>query len=410
MRSQVEVVIERRRRRRGASLSSALSLTCLFSSVFLYQSSTDAFAPLHYRRGGSLHVRNSVVPRQSQSPDSKKKERRSSPLKVRKRVKDVLEKAKNRTGIDNMSDGKSRSDSIVADAASIGGFSDGELDFMMQDSVLNGAADGKSEPKSASFSPENGVTAPKNGKEVGEKYQRDPQDFEEMEVDSPLNTEYIEALPFELPKLSKEQIQRLRSGERIQEQSRMGREGSGYVVLDVHAPAYCVWECLLDFESYPELISTVREFQLYTSQKLSTGYVNEKPVLPGTGRETRHYGTPSITRAMFTLSKFRLKIAAIHKYTPHPKGDYMVFTLDRSCTNMVLKGAKGIWHTVENPEGREVRIQRICSAFRMCNVITVYQPSYFSSLFFLSGMDASLPSVRSASLQSFTVLHSRLHS
>eukprot|EP00536_Pseudo-nitzschia_multiseries_P003314 jgi/Psemu1/301876/fgenesh1_kg.50_\ len=133
----------------------------------------------------------------------------------------------------------------------------------------------------------------------------------------------------------------------------MGREGSGYVVLDVEAPPYVVWECLLDFESYPELIPTVKSMQLYTSTKLNTGYISEKPVVPGTGRETRHYGTPSITRAAFILSKFRFNIAAIHRYTPHPQGDYMVFTLDPSCTNAVLKGAKGTWYTEENPDGRE---------------------------------------------------------
>jgi len=48
-----------------------------------------------------------------------------------------------------------------------------------------------------------------------------------------------------------------------------------------------------------------------------------------------------------------LNIAAIHRYTPHPQGDYMEFTLDPSCTNVVLKGAKGTWYTEENPDGRE---------------------------------------------------------
>ncbi|KAL3902869.1 MAG: hypothetical protein SGILL_010665, partial [Bacillariaceae sp.] len=159
-----------------------------------------------------------------------------------------------------------------------------------------------------------------------------------------------------------EQKKQLRNGERIQEQSRMGREGSGYVVLDVKAPPFVAWETLLDFEAYPETIPTVKSMQLYTSEKLNIGFVNEKPVMPGTGRETRHYGTPSVTRAAFTLSKFRLNIAAIHRYTPHPLGDYMIFTLDKSCTNMVLKGAKGIWYTEENPDGREgyTRVYLLC--------------------------------------------------
>jgi len=182
---------------------------------------------------------------------------------------------------------------------------------------------------------------------------RKPKDFDVIRGDMPSANAFVEPLPFELPNLSAEQKKNLFDGKRIQEQSRMGREGSGYVILDVEAPPYIVWECLLDFESYPELIPTVKSMQLYTSTKLNTGFTSEKPVLPGTGRETRHYGTPSITRASFILSKFRLNIAAIHRYTPHPQGDYMEFTLDPSCTNMVLKGAKGTWYTEENPDGRE---------------------------------------------------------
>jgi len=182
---------------------------------------------------------------------------------------------------------------------------------------------------------------------------RKPKDFDVIRGDIPSANAFIEPLPFKLPSLSADQRKKLNNGERIQEQSRMGREGSGYVVLDVEVPPYIVWECLLDFESYPELIPTVKSMQLYTTTKLNTGYKSEKPVVPGTGRETRHYGTPSITRASFILSKFRLNIAAIHRYTPHPRGDYMEFTLDPSCTNVVLKGAKGTWYTEENPDGRE---------------------------------------------------------
>jgi len=210
----------------------------------------------------------------------------------------------------------------------------------------------------ASFSSANGHSDRKkstsNGKALrtADVRPRKPKDFDVIRGDVPSANAFVEPLPFKLPNLSADQKRKLSDGERLQEQSRMGREGSGYVVLDVEAPPYIVWECLLDFESYPELIPTVKSMQLYTSTKLNTGFTSEKPVLPGTGRETRHYGTPSITRASFILSKFRLNIAAIHRYTPHPQGDYMEFTLDPSCTNVVLKGAKGTWYTEENPDGR----------------------------------------------------------
>ena len=184
----------------------------------------------------------------------------------------------------------------------------------------------------------------------------------QVQVDAILNSGTVTPLPFRLPKLTREQKMKLVAGERIQEQSKMGRDGSGYVVLDVKAPDYVVWECLLDFEKYPEYIGTVRSMQMFTNTHLKQSYIAEKPVLPGTGRETRHYGTASITRASFVLSKFLLKIAAVHKYRPHPAGHYMEFTLDKACRNVVLKDAKGIWYTECNPDGRKgyTRIWLLC--------------------------------------------------
>ncbi|KAG7358764.1 hypothetical protein IV203_015353 [Nitzschia inconspicua] len=340
------------------------------------------------------------------------KSRRSSPLEVRKRVRAVLEKARTRTGVRNGSVAASSSttpvdtrkvQSIVAEAASIGGLGDGPADIVVQlaanatnvvsinSDISNGAAENRnghssSSPTTTTLTDEqlaiqrNGELDNCNGgtqrNELSSTFPspenqapprssippRKPREFDVIRGDVPAAAEFVEPLPFQLPKLTNEQKKQLANGERLQEQSRMGREGSGYVILDVKAPPFVVWETLLDFESYPETIPTVKSMQLYTSEKLNIGFVNEKPILPGTGRETRHYGTPSVTRAAFTLSKFRLNIAAIHRYTPHPLGDYMIFTLDPSCTNMVLKGAKGTWYTEENPDGREgyTRVYLLC--------------------------------------------------
>lgn len=170
-------------------------------------------------------------------------------------------------------------------------------------------------------------------------------------------------LPFTLPELTRDQQQLLNNGDRVQYQSDMGREGSGFVVMDVKAPAAVVWECLLDFYSYPDTIPTVRSIQMFTNTHLKQDYNKEKAVQreqyeDGTLATLKH-GVPSVTRAAFTLSKFRLKIAAIHKYRPHPLGDYMVFTLDPACTNAVLKNAKGVWHTQSNPDGRGDEYTRV---------------------------------------------------
>jgi len=172
-----------------------------------------------------------------------------------------------------------------------------------------------------------------------------------------------EPLPFKLPTLDREQNRQLLNGERIQFQDDMGRAGSGYVVVDVKAPASVVWDCLLDFQSYPQTITTVREVVMYTNTHLKEDYRAEKPVdfEDGTAAICKH-GVPSVTRAQFQLSKFRLKIAAVHKYRPHPKGDYMIFTLDPASTNVVLKYAKGIWYTQSNPDGKEgyTRVWLLC--------------------------------------------------
>jgi len=172
-----------------------------------------------------------------------------------------------------------------------------------------------------------------------------------------------EPLPFELPTLDAEQARRLKKGERVQFQDDMGRAGSGFVVWDVKAPESVVWDCLLDFQEYPQTIPTCREVVMYTNTHLKDDYRAEKPVdfEDGTAAICKH-GVPSVTRAQFSLSKFRLKIAAVHKYRPHPKGDYMIFTLDPASTNMVLKYAKGIWYTQSNPDGKEgyTRVWLLC--------------------------------------------------
>lgn len=175
-----------------------------------------------------------------------------------------------------------------------------------------------------------------------------------------------ESLPFVLPLLTEDQERRLSNGERVQQQSTMSREGSGYVVMDIKAPEYIIWEALLDFEAYPENIGTVRSMQMFTNTHMKQSYVAEKPLLPGECKESLHYGQGSITRASFVLSKFRLNIAAVHKYVPHPDGHYMEFTLDKACKNVVLKDAKGIWHTQQRID--EVSGQYITRVWLLCEL------------------------------------------
>ncbi|CAJ1966545.1 unnamed protein product, partial [Cylindrotheca closterium] len=366
-----------RRRRRNTMLVSvcAYAITLTFVTFVTTIPSTDAFG----LRSITKRLRPNRIPdseRYSNNLDNNNVDswsksasgRRSSPLQVRKRVKAVLQKARSRTGVENKSVPPDAS--TVAEIASIGGWTeDLRIDLSSKTpEESNGKASSTQVMNGKSNAEENETTTvqpnpiPSDDEVMKEERKQKPEEFDVVRGDISTANEFYEPIPFKLPTLRPEQKALLAKGERVQEQARMGREGSGYVVLDVKAPPYVVWECLLDFESYPQTIPTVRDMQLYTTEKLNTGSANEKAKLPGTGRGTRHYGTPSVTRAKFVLSKFRLNIAAVHTYTPHPDGDYMIFTLDKSCTNMVLKGAKGIWYTEENPDGREgyTRVYLLC--------------------------------------------------
>ena len=98
--------------------------------------------------------------------------------------------------------------------------------------------------------------------------------------------------PANLPGLSKEDLILLRAGQRVQHQIRNGCMGSGYVVVDVLADSKTVWETLLNFERYAEMIPTIRKVRI-------------------TGRPWKN-----LTKGLFTLSKFRFRLSVVHKHRP----------------------------------------------------------------------------------------------
>jgi len=294
---------------------------------------------------------------------------------VRSRVRSVLEKAKKRTGIRKNNIPKQQrqptTQSVVAEAASIGGLGsvlvddagtiDVALDFDFVSSKRKINTQLKQSPASTYSPPSvkiekgpedrlcsssyngnstvtSGAAASTINKPISMRDAFDGDVSAAFSLPPP-------PLPFTLPELTPEQKRQVDSGERVQFQSDMKREGSGFVVVDVKAPPDAVWDCLLDFKSYPQTIPTCRSCKM-----------------TDTDVSVLKHGVPSTTRATFSLSKFRLRVAAIHKYMPHPQGDYMIFTLDPSCTNLVLKNAKGVWHTQANVDGREgiTRVWLLC--------------------------------------------------
>lgn len=74
----------------------------------------------------------------------------------------------------------------------------------------------------------------------------------------------------ELPLLSKYDKELLSQGERIQRQYRNGRSGSGFVVVDIEVPAEKVYDALTKFQMYNQMIPTVKEVRIYSSNSTTT--------------------------------------------------------------------------------------------------------------------------------------------
>ena len=299
------------------------------------------------------------------SLDENKSKTAASSSGVRSRVRKVLAKASVRTGIQNNSLSSSSSSSSVTSKYSLDDANVKESARKIADSYerIGNRSRNQSEINVMAEAASIGADAIGSGQQQQQEEAANGGGEEEDKVQSALRSDTAaafncipaEPLPFVIPELTEEQLDVVRSGERLQEQSRMGREGNGFVVVDVNAPEDVVWACLLDFYSYPDIIPTVRDITMYTNTHLDQNYMAEKPVEYEDGTSAvLKVGVPSVTRASFTLSKFKLKIAAIHKYRPHPQGDYMKFNLDPAMTNFVLKSAEGVWHTQANPDGKEV--------------------------------------------------------
>ncbi len=74
----------------------------------------------------------------------------------------------------------------------------------------------------------------------------------------------------DLPSLSKYDKELLLRGERISRQNRNGRSGSGFVVIDIKAPADKVYDALTKFQIYNQMIPTVKEVRIYSSNDTTT--------------------------------------------------------------------------------------------------------------------------------------------
>lgn len=337
-----------------------VTLSLLMIMITTRIENVAALQALNYRNPSSVTLPSSKEFRLSGSTSNVESWSRSSSTidgryGIQNRARAVLDKAKQKTGINNINS-ESSSRRLMSDETTM--FR--PLSRIASSFYLDDGSFLQEEPAQDEASLYNQISQTSVDSKIPST-KHDPYSVASARQDSKA---IAAPLPFVLPTLTAEQEQMVLNGQRVQQQSTMSREGSGFVVMDIQASDYIIWEALLDFEAYPQNIGTVRSMQMFTNNYMKQSFDAEEPLLPGTGKETLHYGKGSITRASFVLSKFRLNIAAVHKYVPHPDGHYMEFSLDKANKNVVLKDAKGIWYTqsrVDKTTGQNVtRVWLLC--------------------------------------------------
>jgi len=128
----------------------------------------------------------------------------------------------------------------------------------------------------------------------------------------------------ELPKLLDEEIQQLLSGLRVQRQELIDGVGNGFAVQDILVDADHVWQCMRNFDGYPDLIGTV---------KRSTPYEPELEV-----HDTMCYN--------ILVSRIRLQLNV--RFHTDDEQKYIYWTLERP--SWVLADSSGFWYVQELEE------------------------------------------------------------
>ncbi|CAM9999610.1 unnamed protein product [Discosporangium mesarthrocarpum] len=138
----------------------------------------------------------------------------------------------------------------------------------------------------------------------------------------------------ELATLTEEDLATLRSGQRVQKQTRNGGAGTGFVVVDVRADPDIVLSKLTNYEKYAEMIDTVRDCQVFPKRGDSC-------------------------KVEVTVSRFRLHIRVV--MTLVREENLVRFELDPDCTKAgraVLREATGFFF-VETPPDLEPGYSRV---------------------------------------------------
>lgn len=127
-----------------------------------------------------------------------------------------------------------------------------------------------------------------------------------------------------LPSLTIADLNILREGGRVQQQTMNGRTGYGFVVVDVKAPLQGVFEKLQTIDEYDKCIPIVKSVTIYSCRN------------------------DEFIHTEFSLSKFNLKVNVVNEIITTER--FIKFSLDQEKPNFVLKKAEGFWHVVDLPD------------------------------------------------------------
>ena len=140
-------------------------------------------------------------------------------------------------------------------------------------------------------------------------------------------------------RLDENALETLHSGKPYQTQIQSGSSGRGLVVQDIHAPTDVVWERILDYDNYADMVPKTAESSNYD-------VIHHPP--EGEGEEGDGDGHQTIyTRMKVGISFVKLQFFVKHEY--YPKLNSLTWTLDYN-RKSDFDDSCGYWYVVPHPD------------------------------------------------------------
>jgi len=138
----------------------------------------------------------------------------------------------------------------------------------------------------------------------------------------------------ELPKLTDEEYDQLRTVHKVQRQEQHGSVGWGFLVMDVPTPPRLILDALASFDEYPDRIPVVRGARVNSLGHLPDGVLH--------------------ARCTYWVSRFWLKVSVVHTFDA--AAGLLRFNLDESVSQPILRDVTGFWYVEPLPGQRGSRV------------------------------------------------------